>query len=818
MAFTYTSIRLKNVGRFDPGFVITGASDRGGAGTSVASAGDINGDGFGDLIVGAPKANRAYVVFDQSGGSPARVDLADIAVGQGGFVIRGEDADDRFAYSVASAGDINGDGFDDLIVGADRADAAGNAKNDAGAAYVVFGKAGGFAASIDLAAVAQGTGGFVIQGEDSGDRAGRSVAAEGDLNGDGFDDLIVGAPGADAAGNAKRGAGAGYVVFGKASGFGAAIDLTQVAQGQGGFAIQGENAGDSAGGSVASAGDLNGDGFDDLIVGAYLADAAGDAKDSAGAAYVVFGKASGFGASIDLAGVALGQGGFVIQGQDGGDQAGFSAARAGDVNGDGFDDLIIGARFADGAGNATSYSGAAYVVFGTAAAFPASIDLAAIALNQGGFVINGGDTYGHAGFSVAAAGDVNGDGVDDLLIGEPLGDVLDAEFASGTAYLVFGTAGGFDAPLDLDDVALGIGGFALLGATSQNYAGTSVAAAGDLNNDGFDDVIIGAPGARTDSGAAYVLYGEDFRGPPTVATLAVDGAGLAATEGTGGVTALTFTVNRSGALDTAVSVNYATFGNDVSLRDFANGVLPTGRISFAANELTKTITILIVADRELEADERFIVVLSDPSPGTIIDPARGGAQAVILNDDPQTITGTAAAENLRGAALAETILALSGNDLVSGVGGNDVLDGGDGNDWLRGGAGDDTLLGGMGADSLVGGGGDDVMTGRGGSDVFVFNKRQDGVDTITDFNAAFDLISVDASGFGGGLVAGALATANFVANAAGVVTGAAAQFVYDTDSGALFWDRDGSGAATAVQIALLNGAPTLEATDFVVVA
>ena len=133
--------------------------------------------------------------------------------------------------------------------------------------------------AIHLAAIADGTGGFVTRGEDAYDGAGRSVASAGDINGDGFDDLVIG----------TTSAGAAYVVFGKASVFGAVIDLRAVAQGQGGFVIRGEHSSDFAGGSVASAGDIDGDGFDDLIVGAFGAYGLRFAHFSAGAAYVIFG-------------------------------------------------------------------------------------------------------------------------------------------------------------------------------------------------------------------------------------------------------------------------------------------------------------------------------------------------------------------------------------------------------------------------------------------------------------------------------------------------------------------------------------------------
>ncbi len=407
-------------------FRISGEAEFDYAGYSVSSAGDVNGDGVDDLIVGAPGASlngygsgAAYVVFGKANGFAATLNLSTLD-GQTGFQISGEAESDNAGWSVSSAGDVNGDGFADLIVGARGADPNGVGS---GAAWVVFGKARGFAANLDLSTL-DGTTGFQLSGEVAGDEAGRSVSAAGDVNGDGFADLIVGAYGADPNGSLS---GAAWVVFGKAGGFDANLNISGL-DGTTGFQISGEAAGDLAGWSVSSAGDVNGDGFADVIVGAPGADT--NVADS-GAAWVVFGKASGFSANLDLSALN-GTNGFRISGAAVGDFAGGSVSAAGDVNGDGFGDLIVGAEGADT--NVTD-TGAAWVVFGTESFFPAEIDLAALD-GRNGFKISGVAEGDVAGRSVSAAGDINGDGFDDLFVGANFRDPNGNDW--GEAYVIYG--------------------------------------------------------------------------------------------------------------------------------------------------------------------------------------------------------------------------------------------------------------------------------------------------------------------------------------------------------------------------------------------
>ncbi|MFO1038997.1 MAG: FG-GAP-like repeat-containing protein [Geminicoccaceae bacterium] len=349
------TLGLASVGSTTPGVKLQGLAGEL-AGYSVSSCGDINGDGYADLVVGAPNnsskgtiSGAAYVLFGKAAAFTSTLSLAQAASGLGGFKIQGQNAGDVAGTSVSSAGDINGDGFSDLLIGAYGNDAGGT---DAGAAYVVFGKSTSFGAIVDLDAVAAGTGGFKIKGAAAVDEAGWPVSAAGDVNADGFADILVGARGHD---GAALDDGAAYLVLGRPAGFPTSLDLATADGGAGVCRIQGEAALDEAGASVAAAGDVNGDGFADIVIGA--------PRNGSGAAYVIYGKASGFGSLIDLADIAAGVGGFKIQGT-GSENAGSAVAGVGDINGDGYDDLLVGAPFNSSSGN--TYSGAAYLVYGFA--------------------------------------------------------------------------------------------------------------------------------------------------------------------------------------------------------------------------------------------------------------------------------------------------------------------------------------------------------------------------------------------------------------------------------------------------------------------
>ncbi len=492
------AIATINLGSLDGanGFRMDGV-ESGRLGSSVSNAGDVNGDGFDDVIIGVPydspnglESGSSYVVFGKTTGFNATLSLSTLD-GSNGFRLDGMVEFNKLGSSVSNAGDMNGDGLDDIIIGAPFANNERFTSLGTGSSYIVFGRDSGFDAAVNLSNL-DGNNGFRVDGIGEFDMIGLSVSNAGDVNGDGFDDVIIGGPNIDPHDTLYDG-GASYVVFGKSSGFDAVMDGSKL-DGSNGFLINGMSELDHAGGIVSSAGDINNDGFDDLLVNV------------GNSLCVVFGKDSDFDAAFDLSSLD-GTNGFIIEGGGGIYLA--DNVSAGDINGDGFDDVIVGAESNNG-----SSLGSCNVIFGRASGFEAALDLSSLnGIN--GFRIIGENVGDFFGTSVSSAGDVNGDGFEDVIVGasnaDPSGD------KSGVSYVVFGKASGFEATMNISDLA-SEAGFRLDGENEFDFSGSSVSGAGDVNNDGYDDLIVGALGANSDgtgtsSGATYIIFGRsDFGG------------------------------------------------------------------------------------------------------------------------------------------------------------------------------------------------------------------------------------------------------------------------------------------------------------------
>ncbi len=480
------------------GFTLNGINPGNFAGVSVNTLKDFNGDGFNDFIIGAfaadPNNNNAagetYVVFGKQGGFPASIDLPKLD-GSNGFILNGIDINGFSGGSVSSAGDINGDGLDDIVIGAFGATA--NGQNNAGKTYVVFGAKGVYPARLNLSEL-NGNNGFVVNGINEFDYLGLAVSSAGDINADGIDDLLMSAPGPLNGTTSKS-----YVMYGHKGTFAANINSSDI-NGSNGFVIN-DNDGKS-GTSVSAAGDINGDGIDDIII---------NAEENDSNNYVIFGSANGFTANFNLSELN-GSNGFILD--TGNEKSGTTVSKAGDINGDTIDDLIISLA------SSNSNAGKTYILLGNKQGFAPRFDVSQFNGKNGFALVNNID--GNSISAVSGAGDINGDGIDDLAI-----SASQANLNAGKTYILFGDNAGFTPSFYLSRIN-GTNGIVINGVKENDLSGTSLSQGGDINGDNIDDLVIGSPGNlfNNSPGQTHVVFGSTVFGssedPSNLAKLLFD--------------------------------------------------------------------------------------------------------------------------------------------------------------------------------------------------------------------------------------------------------------------------------------------------------
>ena len=438
----------------------TAESDQIGAafGFAVSTAGDVNGDGFSDVIVGANLYDGTVTDEGQVfiyHGSASGLGAAAASRGSGQTF-------SHFGWSVSTAGDVNGDGFSDVIVGAIGYD---NGQTDEGRAYAYQGSAAGLEVAPS----------WVVESDQAGSPSfGFSVSTAGDVNGDGYSDVIVGAPDYD---NGEVNEGEVFLYYGRANGLNP----------ESFYLAEGNQMGAGFGGSIALAGDVNGDGFSDVLLGAYAFD---NGQTNEGRVSLYLGARSGFFCCTPD---------WMVESNFGGALFGTAVGTAGDVNGDGYSDLIVGATGFD---NGQTDEGRVFVYHGSADG-PGQAR-AEREIHQAG---------AHFGYSVSTAGDVNGDGYSDVIVGAPHFD--NGQPDEGRAYVYHG----------FPSVIFGSPAWTAEGDQAVATFGYSVASAGDVNGDGYSDVIVGAPFYDNDEsgdGRAAVYHGSPS-GLSPVANWAADG-------------------------------------------------------------------------------------------------------------------------------------------------------------------------------------------------------------------------------------------------------------------------------------------------------
>ena len=420
-------------------------------GAAVAGAGLVNGDLYADILVGVEKGGA-----EKEGMAQLYLGSASGPAGLPSWQVLGETRGGMFGAALDGAGDVNNDGWDDILVGAANYTLSSEQAGE-GAVYLYYGGETGPALTYD----------WKFESNIKGANLGAAVAGAGDINADGYADIIVGLPYYKA--DTLENAGAVYVFFGSADGLAADFDWIDI--GAQSYALFGAE--------VNRAGDVNGDGFDDVLIGSPYYNDPISGFDDVGIVYLYAGHADG------LSNVPA----WSFKGNQTGARVGDSAAYAGDVNGDDCADVIIGAPgYNEGE---LLNAGRAYVFYGCRAT---SSGLSATAEWEYSFPQEGA----HFGIDVSSAGDTNADGYAEILVGAHLYD--DEQAAEGAVFAFFGSALGIvSQPV-----------WQVEGNKNETEFGYAVDNAGDTNRDGFSDVLIGSPAFRVDElirGSAFLYFG-----------------------------------------------------------------------------------------------------------------------------------------------------------------------------------------------------------------------------------------------------------------------------------------------------------------------
>ena len=414
--------------------------------------------------------------------------------GETGFSFIGGQELDFTGYTV-DAGDINGDGLTDVIISADGSDITANSS---GAAYVIFGKNTPFNFQYDINSL-DGVTGFIIKGGSTGANLGWDVSIVGDVNSDGFNDILIGSP--------NEGNGITYVIYGDDTAFSSELDVTDLT-GEAGFKIVNNISNEfvNLGYVNSSIGDFNNDSIDDFVISGRKI------SNNKHSVFVVFGLKSNFQPVLDVSELD-GQNGFRVDGPWSNYFAPKTIADAGDFNFDGINDIIIG-----------SYrNNSTHILFGNTENSFGSVFNVSDLNGTNGFTVNGAGPESSTGYSVAGIGDFNLDGIDDVLIGAP----VFSNNQSGHSYVLFGKQGVFDPVLNLANLDSQSGFDIYSNLQNHEYLlGYSVSSAGDFNHDGYNDILV-ANNGRTVLDKdyyvlAYLIYGNrinDFDVPFSVESI-----------------------------------------------------------------------------------------------------------------------------------------------------------------------------------------------------------------------------------------------------------------------------------------------------------